>query len=532
MKEWLKNAVLYQIYPTSFYDSNGDGIGDLKGITQKLDYVKSLGVDVIWINPIFESEFRDGGYDVIDYRKIDDRFGTMQDFDAMIKRAKELGLKVCLDLVIAHTSWKCKWFQKSAEKERNEYSDYYVWTNSIFNPYKEMTVAGLYERDGCYLSNYYACQPSLNFGFNKIDEVNEEVWGDDSSVDWQMHYTDKRLEPLRNEMIDIIEFWLAKGIDGFRVDMANSLVKNWNGSDEGLKGSAWVWDKILSKVRADYPESIFIAEWCNPKASVGKCGFDADYIYHCNYEWNSLFRNEEGTNLIRSFECGKNYFSEEGRGDVKVFLDCATDINETIKGKGYFSATSGSHDEVRLATKKSVEQLKVIFAFLLTFKHFPFIYYGDEIGMTHNFEVSKDGGFIRTGCRTPMQWTNGKNRGFSESDGELYLPTNYDNENCSVESQIDDENSLLNTVKKLIKIRKSYSCLNADADFKLLECVDGGYPLAYERKDDKGSMIVALNPSKESKRVSVKGKVVYGNNYKQDQTGIELQGVSFVIVER
>ncbi len=526
MKDWLKSAIVYQIYPVSFYDGNGDGIGDFKGITEKLDYVKSLGVDVIWLNPIFKSPFKDGGYDVADYYAVDERFGEMQDFEFMLKRAKELGLKIILDLVIGHTSWECAWFQKSGEKERNPYSDYYIWTDSCFKEYKGRTISGLTDRDGCFMINYYAHQPALNYGFDSIDDTPPDPYAYVNGFDWQMHYQDERLKPLREEIVNIMRFWLQKGVDGFRVDMAASLIKNCK-NVESLK---WLWNIFFSEIKKEYPQAVFISEWGDPKIAVGEIGFDVDYILHENDGWNSLYRYEKGMNLVALFEKGHNYFSEEGKGNIENFIRQAIDIHATIKGKGYFSCISGSHDEVRLATGKTIEQLKVIFAFLLTFRHLPFLYYGDEIGIAHNFNVSKDGGYIRTGCRTPMQWNEAKNRGFSNND-EPYLPTNEDR-GCSVEAQEREEDSLLHTVRKLIEIRKTHSCLNAEGEFKVIACEKGGYPFVYERRDEKGKIVVALNPSKEPKRVNVNGKIIFGQNYKQETGGILLSKTSFVIMEQ
>ncbi len=526
MKNRLGDAIVYQIYPTSFYDSNGDGIGDLRGITEKLEYVKELGVDIIWLNPFYTSPFKDGGYDISDYYSVDEKFGTMSDFETLIAKADSLGLKICIDLVIGHTSWEHEWFKKSREKGRNEYSDYYIWTNSCFNTYKEKTISGLYDRDGCFYTNYYAHQPALNFGFQHIDAPDTSGEPYDGSTDWQMHYKDPRLAPLREEIIRIMRFWLKKGVAGFRVDMAASLIKN-NTDSSALK---WLWNIFFESVKKDYPDVVFISEWGDPRVAVGEIGFNIDYMLHENPHWNSLCRCEEGLNLAPKFINGKNYFSEEGKGNIESFLTEAEDLWRSIDGKGYFAAISGSHDEIRLATEKSTDELKTIFAFLLTFKHIPFIYYGDEIGMIHNYNVSRDGGYIRTGARTPMQWSNGKNRGFSESD-TVYLPTD-ERENCSVESQINDANSVLNTVKKLIRLRKCHTCLSADGEFRLISCTDGGYPLVYERSDHDGKIAVIINPSREKKRLEIcYNSVLMSHNCIADENTVDLHGIGYAILK-
>jgi maltose alpha-D-glucosyltransferase/alpha-amylase len=186
---------------------------------------------------------------------------------------------------------------------------------------------------------------------------------------------------------------------------------------------------------------------------------------------------------------------------------------------------------VRVAEKKDDAQLKVLFAFLLTYKHVPFIYYGDEIGMTHAWGINKDGGYIRTGARTPMQWTNGKNRGFSEADEELYLPVN-DEKKQSVFEQEKDENSLLNTVKKLVALRNENSALNADGELEVLRCDDGGYPLVYERKDEKKAFVIAINPSEKSVEVERYGKPIILQNCSKMGNKILLSGKSFAIFKK
>ena len=524
MQSWKSNAIFYEIYPTSFYDSNGDGVGDFVGMTEKLDYVKSLGVDAIWLNPFYLSPFMDGGYDIEDYYQIDPRFGTMEDFEAFVAKAKSLGLRVVVDLVVGHTSFKHKWFIQSGDKNRNDKSDWYIWTSSHAERYPNKTIVGLFERDGAYFINYYACQPALNFGWTF---AKEEQCGE-----WQMHYTDERLKPLREEIIKVMQFWMAKGIDGFRVDMASHLVKGgeFEATDPKLiEGIKWLWEKLMAPIKEQYPEVFYVAEWDNPITSVGECGFDSDFILHDIPCYNDLFRNEPGSNLYRVFEKGHSYFSKEGKGSVKEFIKYSNEVYEKLGDKGTYSVPSGNHDQIRLAHNRDNAVMKTAFAFLLTHKHMPFIYYGDEIGMTHDFSVNKDGGFIRTGSRTPMQWTNGKNRGFSTCDGELYLPVN-DDINQSVETQLKDKNSLLNTVKELIAIRKQYSCLNAEGNFTVLE---DDYPFVYERSDSNGAIIVLINPSdKTFEKEYAYSKVVKAVNATIDGNKIELGAQSFVILEK
>ena len=534
MVSWLKDAIFYQIYPTSFYDSNGDGVGDLKGIEEKLDYVVGLGVTAIWLNPFFKSPFMDGGYDVQDYCAVDERFGTMADFEALVRACKKRGLKIVLDLVIGHTSDKHAWFLASGKEERNAYSDYYIWTDSIFSKYKDKTIHGLHPRDGGFYINYYASQPALNFGFNRLETDGGTGDNYDNGNSWQMHYTDERLKPLREEILNVMRFWLDKGVDGFRVDMANSLVKGcqYDAKDEkDIEGLKWLWDILLGTIRKEYQDVVFISEWVNPENAVGKCGFDVDFFAHDIPCYNDLFRNEPRTNLLPAFEKGDSYFGARGQGTVEGFIEYSTKLHGLLAGKGYFSVPSGSHDQVRLAEKKDADLLKTVFAFLLTYKQVPFLYYGDELGIRHNFAANKDGGYIRTGARTPMLWTEGENGGFTTAKTP-YLPTEASGA-FSVETQGADDGSLLNTVKALCALRKEYSCLNADGALSVELCENGGYPLVYTRKDENGEVTVLINPGVESKKVAIRyEKLLYASNAQAVDGGILLSAKSFAVVKK
>lgn len=515
MIEWLKNSVIYEIYPTSFYDSNGDGIGDLAGIAQKLDYVKDLGVNAIWVNPFYKSPFQDGGYDVSDYYAIDKKFGNMSDFENLIKQSHDKGIRVIVDLVVGHTSDKHPWFKQSKRAKKNRYSDWYVWTDSVFVGAPNC-IKGLAERDGNYLVNYYAFQPALNYGWASVNQENDDPW---NSETWKMHYKDERLKPLREEIENVVLFWLGKGVDGFRVDLASSLVK---GGD--VDALAWLWSQIIGKAKEYNPECVFMSEWGNPE-DAAKCGFDIDYIFHCSRGYNEMFRGDPGSNLLRAFECGHSYFSVEGKGSKKPLIDYLNELTPVLND-GLYCIPSGYHDIIRQSFGKSQNVLKCIFAFLLTYKNVPMIYYGDEIGMTHNFAVNKDGGYVRTGARTPMQWNNGKNRGFSVSE-KLYLPVSSD-EKISVETQAEDKNSLYNTVKNLLKLRKENPVFGWDAETTMLG--DSEYPMVYRRKLGECSALIAINPTSKSYTLpySVKG-VLYSFGGECKENSIVLSGESFLI---
>ncbi len=526
MQKWLDNAVFYEIYPISFFDSNGDGKGDLKGIEEKVDYIKSLGVDAVWLNPIYKSPFKDAGYDISDYYEVDKRFGTNEDLVSLINALKKRGIKILLDLVIGHTSDKHNWFKKSALAKKNKYWDYYIWSDSVFTNYPNL-IRGLYYRDGGYLPNFYASQPALNFGFEKPDEAHP----------WQMHYKDERLKPLREEFINIMRYYFDLGIDGFRVDLAASVIKGsakfdennvFNDSEEDLDGLKWWWNEVFSILKKEYKDKVYIAEWVVPQRSIGMCGFDMDFLTHDTFAFNSLYRQEKGCNLDDSdyFVKGYNYFSPEGKGSLESFVEYIEYLYDRLGDKGMFTTPTGTHDEVRMPTCKTPDMIKSIFAFMLTYKQIPLIYYGDEIGMEHNFNVSKDGGGIRTGARTPMQWTEEKGRGFSNKKA-VYLPTS-EKVGQSVEAQEKDKNSILNTVRELIKIRKSYPALNVSCDQKFIE---KGYPAIYERTNGEQTIIVLLNPADRDVRRTVEfSKVIKAQNTIITGNEIVLKGQSFAIL--
>lgn len=505
-KSWLEDSIFYEIYPQSFYDSNGDGIGDLRGIESKLDYIKDLACDAIWINPCFESPFEDAGYDVSDFYKVAPRYGTNPDLKRLFKKAEKLGIKILLDLVPGHTSNKHPWFIESCKAKPNKYSNWYVWTNSVWESAEPLrSVSGYAERAGQYITNFFWFQPALNYGFAKPDPAKS----------WQLPINHPDALALRSEIKKIIRYWLDMGAAGYRVDMASSLVKN---DDDKKTATSEFWREVRSMLDKEYPDAVLISEWGEPDLAI-KAGFHMDFMLHFGPPaYNSLFRSGE-----------KSFFSPSGQGDISVFLDYYMKIYSQSKGKGYICIPSGNHDMERLAELGAVNTQKLAFLFLLTMPGVPFIYYGDEIGMRHQKQlVSREGGYNRTGARTPMQWDkNKKNFGFSSAKtSSLYLPVDNSPDAPSVAEQQNNPDSLLNFVKNLINLRKTYPVLGSDADFEPIFAEKGKYPFVFKRKDKlKGEAFVAINPSsamisvsikKSAKKVSVKELVNLNNVKIQD----------------
>ncbi|MCD8120360.1 MAG: DUF3459 domain-containing protein [Lachnospiraceae bacterium] len=491
MPKWLKNAVFYEIYPQSYYDTNADGIGDFNGIIEKLDYICSLGCNALWINPCYDSPFKDAGYDVRDYKKVAPRYGTNSDLYRLFGEAHRRGMHVLLDLVPGHTSEEHAWFKESQKAEKNEYSNRYIWTNSWFQaPSGYPYVSGECERDGVYLLNFFKCQPALNYGFYECKE------------DWQLPMDHPDCIATREAMKDVMRFWLDHGCDGFRVDMADSLVKN---DDANKSGTCAIWRNVREMLNAEYPEAAIVSEWSNPQLSL-KAGFHMDfYLNHRGNGYNTLLRDYE------NYKDGEDhsFFCKDGEGDIMRFLKDYLPKYTATKGDGYISMLTCNHDTFRPKYSLSDSELKIAYAFIFTMPGVPFLYYGDEIGMRYRKLKSKEGGYVRTGSRTPMQWSGEKNAGFSAGASDaLYLPVDVTEGSPDVASQEADENSLLHTVRELLALRHAEEDLQADAEFEAVFAESGTLPFVYRR----GNILVALNPSEDvvSVPLDVDGrKIIY-----------------------
>ncbi len=498
--KWVADAVFYEIYPQSFNDSNGDGIGDLEGIRLKLDYVQSLGCNVIWLNPCFDSPFGDAGYDVRDYRKIAPRYGTNADMKRLIRDCHRRGLRLCLDFVPGHTSTEHPWFKASCSPKPNRYSNRYVWTSSTWESAPGFnTVNAFSDRDGQYVTNFFWFQPALNYGFAKPDPAKP----------WQLPTDHPDVRVFKREMRDIMEFWLAMGVDGFRVDMAASLVK---GDTDGAAMRRH-WGEIRAWLLRRFPEAVLIAEWSNPSAAI-PAGFHVDFMIHFGSPaYNSLFRAEAKRTCFPWCDPTPSFFDPSGKGDISIFLKHYLAAYARTRQLGYISLPTGNHDITRLSIERSVADLKVAMAFLLTMPGMPTIYYGDEIGMKYlRGLVSKEGGFGRTGARTPMQWSSGKNAGFSKASAKkLYLPVDTAADRPTVAAQEDDPASLLNHVRALLALRKAHPALGNPATFEVLHGKKGSSALVYLRSAGRQKLLVAINPAARAVTATFRSKHVKGS---------------------
>jgi glycosidase len=506
---WLRDAVLYQIYPQSFADGNGDGIGDLAGLVDRLDYLAWLGVTAVWISPCFVSPFGDAGYDVADYMTVAPRYGTNDDLAAVFDAARSRGIRVLLDLVVGHTSDQHPWFAHSA----NDQDDHrYIWADQDLPPGKAW-VPSPGRRPGYYLPNFFPIQPALNYGYARPCEAEP----------WRQPVDAEGPRANRAALREIMSHWLGLGASGFRVDMAGSLVKD----DPQLAETGKLWGAVRQWLDRAYPDAVLLSEWGDPKVSV-PAGFHADFFLHfgpVNQAFNSLWNNRTGT-YDHDWWSGPPYFDPAGEGTAQVFLESWLEATKAIGTAGHVALPTSNHDFARLACgPRTRDQLGPAFAFLLTWPTLPAIYYGDEIGMRYipglpDTEGSRLGPtYPRQGSRTPMQWDDGPNAGFSAAPASnLYLPIDPDPDRPTVAAQRDDQGSLLNLVRRLIALRKASPALSVGADVHVLH---DGYPLVYIRG---GSHLVVINPKKAPATAAVPAHL--GTLLPREVSGVTIAGSS------
>ena len=518
---WLEQAVFYQIYPQTFADSNGDGIGDLRGIMQKLPYLRDLGITGIWLNPCFVSPFGDAGYDVADFYKVAPRYGTNEDLRELCAEARRMGIRVMLDLVAGHTSVQHSWFRESQRFEHNRYTDWYIWTNTVWTRFVtgQQVVAGGADRDGNYIANFFYFQPALNYGYAQPDPAQP----------WQQPVDAPGPRAVRAELKKIMAFWFDLGASGFRVDMAGSLVKN----DKDGRATAALWHEFREWMDTTYPDCAFVSEWSRPQVAIPQ-GFHMDFLLpKKNTAARALFHAEGSRPAI---------FDRSGSTSFRFFYDEFEPLYAATKGLGFMALPSGNHDqELRLGSGRDSRDLAVAYAFLFTMPCVPFLYYGDEIGMRSVPGLpSKEGGYNRTGSRTPMQWDSSPNAGFSSAPAsQLYLPIDPFLSRPTVAAEAVDPGSSLNLVKTLIALRRTHPALGASGDYELWVAGDR-LPCVYARSKNGERVIVALNPAGEARSARLPDKAHAGGwrilsgskdalHRGPDGWTVQLPGVSYVI---
>jgi len=477
---WWKKGVIYQIYPRSFADSNQDGIGDLNGITKKLDYLKDLGVDAIWLSPINPSPDKDFGYDVADYLDIDPKFGTMKDFELLIKEARKRDIHVILDLVLNHSSDQHHWFQEAKKSRDNPFHDYYLWRDPAPGggvPNNWQSIFGgkgweyVPELDQYYYHMFVKEQPDLNWRNPKV----------------------------RKALLDVFRFWMKKGVDGFRLDVFNGYFKDAEFRNNpvnrlGIRPFDWqehLYDtnqadmvpllKEIRQILDSKPGSYAVGE-----TFMGTVQHAADYcrpgVLPATFNFSMIFHTWNPRILLKKVEEWDGAITE-GAWPTQVL---------------------GNHDVKRIATRihadKQDKKLKVIAAFLLTLRGTPFIYYGDEIGMrdirvTHSDLHDPVGIHYwpipvgRDGCRSPMQWDDSEFADFSSRKPWLKVHPNHIHRN--VTQQKSEKNSLFHFYRKLIHLRKENEALLEGMFLPLT--YDPLFVMAYLRQTAKDTILVVLN---------------------------------------
>jgi maltose alpha-D-glucosyltransferase/alpha-amylase len=495
---WVADAVFYQIYPQSYYDSNGDGIGDLNGIIQKLDYVKSLGVNAIWLNPFFDSPFNDAGYDTRDYYKVAPRYGTNEDAKRLFQEAHKRGLKVIFDYVITYTAIDHPWFIESCKGTPNKYTNWYVWNDNVWKmeegEFANRFIQGYGQRNGNFMRNFFWSEPALNFGFGKPD----------SSKPWQIPTRHPDVLALREELKKVFCFWMDMGADGIRADMAGALVKGTDVNGDTKK----FWKEIRQVVKEKYPEAFLVSEWSYPKDALD--AFHADF-FHWFDGYNDLTQ-KESWRILNGYSEGHSFFDKEGKGNIAYFLSKYMEQYRETKSKGYIVLPLGNHDNARMNVNRTPDELELIMVFGITMPGVPFIYYGNEIGMRQLSDMPQIEGAYkpRAGARTPMQWTSGTNRGFSSADfSKLYLPVDTSIDAPNVETEQKDQASLLNRVKKLIQLKHTEPALAAYAEFTPLYAKENTYPFIYTRTNGNDVLLVIINPAEKAATAEFQTSVPY-----------------------
>ena len=532
-KRWWKESVVYQIYPRSFCDSNGDGIGDLNGITGKLDYLKELGIDVIWLSPVYKSPNDDNGYDISDYQAIMDEFGTMEDFDRMLATAHEKGIKIMMDLVVNHTSDEHKWFIESRKSTDNPYRDYYIW-----RPAKE---------DGSLPNNWGSCFSGPAWEYDKTTDM------------YFLHLFSKKQPDLnwdnpavRQDVFDMMNWWLKKGVDGFRMDVISLISKEPGLPDKetGINGYA------TFNVSANGPH---VHEYLQEMRQKALNNADTITVGECSgvtlEEAKKYARSDEKElNMVFQFE-HMDVDSDEKAGkwttrkmDLRNLKKILTRWQKGLQDIAWNSLYWENHDQPRSVSRfgnDSDEYREISAKMLATCIHMmqgtPYVYQGEELGMTNcpfntldNFrdlesinafhELTEQGKMTeedmmaaigykgRDNARTPMQWDDSAYAGFSTANPWIMVNPNYTKINAK--DQINREDSVFKYYQKLIKLRHESELIVYGTYDLILD--DDKDIYAYIRTLGDKKLIVYCNFSENTREVELpeeftNGKVLISN---------------------
>ena len=526
-RKWWHSSVVYQIYPRSFKDSNGDGIGDIQGIIEKLDYLKELGIDVIWLSPVYKSPNDDNGYDISDYYDIMDEFGTMDDMDILLKESNKRGIKILIDLVVNHTSDEHKWFIEAKKSKDNEYRDYYIWRkpvngkepNELISTFSGSAWEYDEESGEYYLHLFSKKQPDLNW---ENPKVREEVW-------------------------KMMNFWIDKGIGGFRMDVIDLVGKV---PDEMIKENGPMLHDYLQEINrnsfGNY-DLLTVGETWGATPEVAKL-----YSNPSRNELSMVFQFEH---ISLDKIPGKNKWDLKPldlRDLKRVFSKWQTEL----EGEGWNSLFWNNHDLPRIVSRWGddkeyrVESAKMLATLLHGLKGTPYIYQGEEIGMTNiKFDTIEEYNDIeirnmykdriargfkheeimesiyvkgRDNARTPMQWSEEENAGFTT--GKPWLTINENYKDINVERALKDKNSIFYHYKKLIELRKENEVI-IYGDYTLIDPEDKSV-YAYTRELNGDKILVVCNFYGENIEFNYKDIVnkepnILLSNYSDSSTNIK-----------
>lgn len=507
---WWKEAVVYQIYPRSFQDSNHDGIGDLNGITEHLDYIKDLGADVIWLCPVYASPNADNGYDISDYCAIMKDFGTMEDFDYLLEEAHKRGIRIIMDLVVNHTSDEHKWFVESRKSKDNPYRDYYIWKEG---------------KDGKEPNELESCFEGSAWKYDK-----------ETDMYYLHYYTEKQVDlnwenpNMRQDVYKFMHWWFKKGIDGFRMDVINQIAKDFDLLDQYKKGDHR--DDFISnrpKVHEYLQEMNREVLSHYDIMTVGETGGVTieDAKKYAGFDTNELSMIFQFEHM--SLDKGDMNKLEVIRPELSKLRSVLSKWQTELYGIAWNSLYFENHDRPRTVSKYGDDSTplyweksaKMLATLLLMMQGTPYIYQGQEIGMKNAYFQSMSqyrdvetinkynqwknrfdeetlihyfGKRSRDNTRTPMQWTSEKYGGFSDVKPWIDLPQGH--EEISVEKQLYDKNSILQYYKKLIRMRKEYKDVIVYGTYKLL-LEEDRHLFCYERENHDQKLLIVCNYTKE-----------------------------------
>jgi len=548
-RNWWKEGVIYQIYPRSFKDTSGNGVGDLQGIIQKLDYIESLGVTMVWLNPIYESPNDDNGYDISDYRAIMKEFGTMADFDELLQGLHKRNMKFVMDVVVNHSSDEHEWFQQSRSSRDNPYRDYYHWwpaekgkPNHRWSFFDENSDAWKYDKqtDAYYLHYFSQKQPDLNWENPKV----------------------------RQEVYDIMKFWAEKGVDGFRLDAFQYVSKDITfppfpeGYDISIPNVIkyhGMGPHIHTYLKEMYEQVLSKYDVFAVSEGVGSTLEDAHNLVDEDRKELQMAYHFEATDMVTTLE----------KCTLAQFKESFTKWDTSFAEKGWISIYLSNHDQSRFVNRYGSDKpafkdysAKLLNTFILSMRGTPYTYYGDELGMINigftNIDQYNDIAAIngykkaatdgedldlhlkklnllsRDNGRTPMQWDDTKNAGFSSETP--WLPVHENQTTVNVANQQNDHNSVLNHFRKMVALRKD----NLLLVYGKYEIIQENHPTiyAYSRTLDDEQMKILLNFSESTSKINLHDLVLYKevliNNYNElliDKNTITLQPYQAVVLK-